>query len=153
MPFTPVIPTSYQTDRQDLNDAIAAIIDAFIVSENYGVGRKFQSEIPDSFTGEGPLIVLGDIVEEIQHTMSLRITKFSGDLFYVDWFTDRAEYNARVNRYADRMRDLFTENRSTVNSNAELRQVGFREGEFRQGQLVFGAPSVQWEYIIQEGYQ
>jgi hypothetical protein len=153
MPFTPVIPSSYQTDRQDLNDALAAIIDAFIQSEDYAVGRVFASEMPDSFTGEGPMIVLGDITERIRHTMSLRITVFSGDLFYVDWFTDRAEYNRRVNTFADRMRDLFTYNVSTVNPSAELRQVGFEEGEFRQGQLVFGAPSVKWEYTIQEGYQ
>lgn len=152
MPYAPVIPASYQSNRQDLNDALAAIIDAFIASENYTVGRKFQSEIPDSFTGEGPLIVLGDITETIQHTMQLRITRFSGDLFYVDWLTDRAEYNTRVNTFADRMRDLFTYNVSTVNADAELRQIGFEEGEFRQGQLVFGAPSVKWEYIIQEGY-
>ena len=153
MTFSPVIPSSYQTNRQDLNDALAAIMDAFISSENYAVGRKFMSEIPDSFTGEGPLIVLGDINEEIQHTMQVRITRFSGEVFYVDWFTDRGEYNARVNRFADRMRDLFTANVSTVNTNAELRQIGFSEGTFQQGQLVFGAPSVKYQYIIQEGYQ
>jgi len=153
MPYTPVIPASYQTNRQDLNDAIEALIDAFIVSESYAVGRVFVSELPDSITGEGPMIVLGDITETIRHTMQLRITTFNGDLWYLDWWTDRVETNARVNRWADRMRDLFTYNVSLVNANAELRQIGFEEGELRQGNIVVNAPHITFQYVVQEGYQ
>lgn len=153
MPYVPVIPASYQTNRQDLNDALEAIVNAFIVSESYAIGRKFQSEMPDTLTAEGPLIVLGDITEAIQHTMQLRITTFTGTLIYVDWMTDRQEYNTRVNRFADHMRDLFTYNRSTVNPDAVLQQTGFEEGEMQLGNMVFGVPSVTYTYVIQEGYQ
>ena len=150
---TPIIPASYQTNRADLDAALVAMVDAFIASENYECGRKAMSSIPDSFTGEGPLVVVGDITEEITHTNSIRITRFTGTLYYIDWLTDRDEYAARVNRWADKMRDLFTYNVGVVSGYGELRQVGFQEGEFRQGQLVFGAPSIEFWYNIQEGYQ
>jgi len=153
MSFTPVIPSSYQTDRQDLNGAIAALIDAFILSESYAVGRIFWSEVPASLTGEAPMIVLGDIVESVSHDMQVRITTFTGTLWYIDWITDRAEFNTRVNRWADRMRDLFTYNVSLVNPKAELRQTGLQESELRQGDIVVGAPSLTFQYIVQQGYR
>lgn len=152
MTYTPVIPASYQTDRQDLNDALGVLIDAFIVSESYAVGRKFMSEMPDSLTGEGPLIVLGDITETVQHTMQLRITTFSGSIFYIDSFPSRTEYNTRVNAFADRMRDLLTYN-VQITGKGELRQVSFAEDERQQGRIIVGAPHVDYEYIVQEGYQ
>lgn len=153
MTYTPVIPGSYQSNRQDLNDALEAIINAFIASESYAIGRKFMSEMPDLVAGEGPLIILGDISEAIQHTMQLRITTFTGSLIYLDWITARGEYNTRVNRFADKMRDLFTYNRSTVNPDAVLQQTGFEEGEMQLGNLTFGVPQVNYTYVIQEGYQ
>jgi hypothetical protein len=67
--------------------------------------------------------------------------------------TERQEYNTRVNTFADRMRDLFTYNRSTVNPNAELFQEGFTEGQIALGNIVLGAPQLQYRYVIQEGYQ
>ena len=152
MSYNVVIPASYQTDRQDLDAALTQLIDAFIVSESYEVGRKWKDTIPDTFTGEGPLIVLGDVLETIQHTMQLRITVFTGTIFYVDWLTARGEVHARVSRWADRMRDLFTYN-VQVTGKGELRQTGFMEGEFKQGQLLFAAPSIQFEYEVQEGYR
>lgn len=153
MTFTPVIPASYQTDRQDLNDAMEAIINAFIVSESYAIGRKYASELPDLVTAEGPLIILGDITEAIEHTIQLRITKFTGSLQYLDWITARGEYNTRVNRFADHMRDLFTYNARTVNPDAELYQTGFTEGTLVVGNMTFGVPQVDFTYDIQEGYR
>jgi len=153
MPFTPVIPSSYQTNRADLDEALVAIVDAFIASESYAIGRKSASALPDLLTGEGPLIVVGDITEAIVHTMQLRITTFTGSILYVDWITDRQEYASRVNVFADRMRDLFTYNRSTVNPNAELFQTGFSEGDITLGNITLGAPELSFKYVIQEGYQ
>jgi len=152
MPFTPVIPPSYQTDRQDLNDAMAALIDAFIASESYAIGRMFLTEVPDGYMGEGPLIVLGDIVETIEHTMQIRITTFTCSMFYIDLITDRAEVNTRINTFADRMRDLLTYN-PQITGKGELHQTGFSEDERTQGRFVFAAPHVDFEYVVQEGYQ
>ena len=55
MTFTPIIPSSYQEDRVELIAAIQALIDAFIASQNYTIGRIFWSELPASLTGEGPM--------------------------------------------------------------------------------------------------
>jgi len=96
MSFTPIIPSSYQSDRQDLNEAIQALIDAFIQSQSYAIGRIFWSELPASLTGEGPMIVLGDINEVIRHDISLRTTVWSGAIWYIDWLTDPDETNTRV---------------------------------------------------------
>jgi len=157
MPFTPVIPSSYQTNRVDLMEALAAIVDAFIVSQSYAIGRQFQSALPASLSEEGPLIVIGDVQESITHAegqgsqgSGLRTTVFSGDLFYVDWVTDRAEAADRVDVWADHMRDLFTVNARTL-PNGVLEQRGLQEGELNQGSLVFTAPSIQFTYTVLEG--
>ena len=92
MSYTPVIPVppNTQTNRQNLDAALAALIDAFIVSESYAVGRVWKSAMPANLTGEGPLIVMGDVTEAISHDWQTRTTTFTGDLFYVDWVTDEA---------------------------------------------------------------
>jgi hypothetical protein len=152
MTYSPIIPTDYQTDRQDLNDALAAIVDAFIASESYKVGRMFVSEMPDSFTAEGPLIVLGDIDEQVSFTDQSWATLFSGKIIYIDWMTDRVEYNARVNVWADKMRQLLAVNRSTVNPAAILQQTGFNDGiETRQGSIIVGAPEIAFTYHVRRG--
>lgn len=145
-----VIPSSYQTNRQDLDDALEAIIDAYIASNSHAVVRKFWSELPASLTGEGPFVAIGDIQERITHTEGLRITLFTGSLYYVDWLTDPQEYNRRCNTFADQMRDLFTAN-PTITNRGLLQQTGFQTGELRQGTLVFGAPQLLFTYNVQEG--
>jgi len=145
-----IIPSSYQTDRQELNDALEAIIQAFIASTSYEVVKKFWSELPATLMGEGPFVALGDLTETIRHTEGLRITLFTGSLWYVDWITDPSEYNTRVNRFADMMRDLFTAN-PTISSRGLLQQVGFQEGELHQGSATFGAPQLLFTFNVQEG--
>lgn len=152
MPLDPVIPDEYQTDRADLFTALESLLTAFIASESYEVGRKYWNELPDSFTGEGPIIAVGDVTEDIAHDMQLRLTTYRGTLWYIDFLTDRQEYRARVNRWADRMRDLFTYNAGIVGQ-GELRQVGLQEGELRQGNVTLGAPALTFEWKVQEGYQ
>ncbi len=152
MPYTPVIPTSYQTDRADLTAALTALIDAFIASESYAVGRVFWPEIPDNLAGEGPIIALGEVTETVQHTMQLRITTFTGELWYIDWITERSELKARVDRWADRMRDLLTYN-PQITGKGELREITITEGTRRQGTLEFDAPTLRFEYVVQEGYR
>ena len=154
MSFTPVIPTTYTSNRQDLCDGLAALVDAFIVSEDHEIGRMFLDEIPDSFTAEGPLIVIGEITEEVVHDAQTRTTTFRGALFFFDTFPDHGEYRRRVNAFADHMRDLFTENPRLINPAAgELYQIAFQEDERTQGRLTFGAPHIDWIYRIQEGYR
>lgn len=150
MTFTPIIPSSYQSDREDLNLAIEALIDAFITSQDHTIGRIFWSELPASLTGEGPMIVLGDITETIRHDISLRTTVWTGAIWYIDWLTDPSETNTRVSIFADHMRDLFTAN-PTITGRGLLQQVGFQEGELRQGQLVMTAPQLLFTYTVQEG--
>lgn len=151
---TPVIPSSYQTNRQDLCDALEALIDAFIVSENYEIGRVFLMDMPDTFTAEGPTIAIGEITESVVHDMQTRTTTFSGSLFWLDVFPSHEEYRARVNTWADHMRDLFTENPSIVNAaSGVLEQVAFMEDERQQGAFTIAAPHVDFVFRIQEGYR
>lgn len=151
MPLNPVvIPSSYQTNRQDLGDALEAIIDAFIASNSYAIVRKFWHELPATLMGEGPFVAMGDVTETIRHTEGLRITVFTGSLWYVDWLTDPQEYDSRVNVFADQMRDLFTANPSITNRGL-LEQTGFQVGELQQGSTRFGAPQLLYTYTVQEG--
>jgi len=149
-PFSVVIPSSYQEDREQLNQALLAILDAFIASTSFTIIRKAWSELPAMLQGEGPFVALGDITETITHDISLRTTVYSGSIWYIDWLTDREEYNTRVNVFADHMRDLFTAN-PTITGRGLLQQVGFQEGELQQGQAVFGAPQLTFTYTVQEG--
>lgn len=150
MTFTPILPTSYQEDRVELIEAVQALIDAFIAQQSYAIGRIFLSELPASLTGEGPMIVLGDINEAIKHDISLRTTVFSGTITWLDWLTDPGEASMRAAVFADHMRDLFTAN-PTITGRGLLEQVGYQEGELQQGQLAFNAPQLLFTYTVQEG--
>jgi len=151
MPLNPVvIPSSYQTNRQDLDDALEAIMNAFIASNSYAIVRKFWHELPATLAGEGPFVAVADVQETIRHTEGLRITLFTGSMYYVDWITDPIEYNTRVNLFADQMRDLFTAN-PTITNRGLLQQTGFQTGELSQGNLRFGAPQLLFTYNVQEG--
>lgn len=152
MTYSPIIPTApyTQTNRQNLSAALVELVDAFIVSETYTCGRVVKVAMPSSLIGEGPMIVIGTITEQVTHDDQTRTTLFSGELFYVDWVTEPEELNARVDRWADKMRDLFTANPSLLTIGI-LQQQSFQEGELNQGNLVFAAPSIQWTYSIMEG--
>lgn len=155
MTYVPVIPTEYQRDRQDLHDVISAIVDAFILSENGQVGRAYASSMPASLQGELPIIILGDIEENTIHTTQLRITTFTGTLWYVDRFPERGAYSDRVNVWADRMRDLFTANGHITLDDGlemEMHQTTLQEGELVQGNVTFGAPGLQFVGTVQRGY-
>lgn len=152
MPFTPVIPSSYRTDRQDLHDAIEALIDAFILSRSYTVGRVWLGEMPDNYMAEGPMIVLGDITETTVHDIQSRTTTFTCALYWIDVLSDREEFGNRVDAFADYMRDLFTYNSRLVDPAAgELYQTGFTDGEQTQGVFSFGAPRLDFIYRVQVG--
>ena len=146
----PVIPTDYSSHRADLYEAVGILIDAFISSEDYECGRVFLSSVPDSLTGEGPVICIGDVAEEVQPTIGLRITTFRLTLWYLDWVTDHEEYAARVNRWADRMRDLLRLNARIVTTGV-LSQASMDPGEMQQGQIVAGAPSIGLRFEVQDG--
>lgn len=150
MSFVPIIPSSYQEDRVELTEAIQALIDAFIASQSYTIGRIFWSELPASLTGEGPMIVLGDMNEAIKHDISLRTTVWTGTITWVDWLSSPDEASHRASVFADHMRDLFTAN-PTITGRGLLEQVGFQEAELRQGTLVMNAPQVLFTYTVQEG--
>lgn len=148
--LTPIIPTSWTSSRQLLNSALEALIQAFIASTDYAVVRKFWSELPQSVTAEGPAAVLSEVAETVSHDSGTRTTLFDGRLVYVDFLTDPVEVNARVNLFADRMRDLFTANASIL-APYLLEQTGFQEGEMEQGTIRVQAPFVTFQLRVLEG--
>lgn len=149
-PATPVIPTDWTSSRQDLNAALEALIQAFIASTDYAVVRKFWSELPQSVTGEGPAAILTEVTEAITHDQGTRNTLFEGRLVYIDFITDPVEVNARINLWADRMRDLFTAN-ARILAPYMLEQTGFQEGELEQGMVRVQAPYITFRMVVLEG--
>lgn len=148
------IPTTYNTNREDLYRAVEALIEAFIASEDYEVGRAYRSAL-ETLTGEVPVVVLGDVSETIVHDAQTRRTVFGCTMWYIDWMTSREEYIARVNRWADRIRDLFTYNARILRdeTDGELVQTSFTPGELTQGKVTLGAPSITFELRVQGGYR
>ena len=146
MVFPVVTPVNLSPSRQALNDALSAIIAAFITA-NPTVVRKYWSEVPQSLTGEGPFVYQGPINETISHDAGTRSTLFEGHIGYVDILADPQETNTRVNTFADFMREWFTANYvvlvSTTVSGVPtpyygiLEQTAFVDGPT---ELVQGAP-------------
>lgn len=145
------IPGTYNTDRETLYAGIEALVEAFIASESYAVGRAYRAAL-ETLTGEVPVVVLGDVTETIVHDVQTRRTVFGGTMWYIDWMTSREEYVARVNRWADRIRDLFTYNARLMET-GELVQTRFTPGELTQGRVTLGAPSITFEWRVQGGYR
>lgn len=123
--YSPVIPSTWDPTRQRINDFLEVIVTAFQAAVP-GVIRKQWSEVPASFSGENPLIYLGDIVETITHDQGLRATLFSGTIGYVDRSPDNQEANTRSNSFADYMREVFTAN-ARIYSTGIFQQTGLAE--------------------------
>lgn len=160
MTYTAVVPvTNWATYRADLNGALSDMIAAF-QAQVPGVIRKQWSEIPASFTGETPLVYLGDIVETILHSGGqrsgavsdgLRHCAFHGTIGYVDTSPDNQEANTRANTFADYMRDLFSAN-CRILGGGILDQTGLREAPATDGPLHgFMHLVLDWEYNIGDG--
>ena len=109
MVFPVVTPANLSPSRQALNDALAAIMAAFITA-NPTVVRRYWSELPASLNGEASFVYQGPINETITHDGGLRSTLFTGSLGYVDFISDPEETNTRINTFADFMREWFTAN-------------------------------------------
>ncbi len=109
MTFPIVTPVNLSPSRQALNDALSALLTAFIAA-NPTVVRKYWSEVPQSLTGEGPFVYQGPINETIVHDVGTRSTLFTGYIGYVDILADPQETNTRINAFADFMREWFTAN-------------------------------------------
>lgn len=146
---SPVIPGSYRTDRADLQEAIVALVDAFIAA-NPTVVRKMWHTMPANLMGEGPFVAIGSISEVVRHTESLRIRVFEGAIAYVDVMTDNLEVDDRINVFSDMMADLFTLN-ARILPVGMLEQTGFEEGELQQGPVRMAAPTLTWRYTVQTG--
>ena len=151
MTYTVVVPTTrWETNRQDLNDALDQIVAAF-QAQVPNVIRKFFSELPETYTGEVPLVYLGELTETLIHDAGLRQTTWAGQIGYVDTSPDNREANTRANTFADYMREMFTANARVIPPGI-LRQTDLRETRAEQGSirglmhLVLG-----FEYVVQEG--
>lgn len=146
---TPVVPTSFSTERADLYDALGDLIDAFMASVP-DVVRKHWTALPRTLAGEKPFLYIGPVDEAIVHDFQTRITTFTGFIGYVDTDVDPQESQARVNAFADYMRDLFTANPRLVD-NTELRQTGFTQAYRDEGGAYVTDPHVNFEYVRQVG--
>ncbi len=149
-PITPVIPSSWQTDRADLNDALVSLIEAFRTNVSMTVVRKMFSELPNTLTGEHPFVYIGDITEDIHHDASTRSTVYHGTIGFVDTLVNPIETNDRVNVFADYMRDLFTANAALVGQGV-LEQTAFAEGEITQGTIRRTNAILTFTWSVLEG--
>lgn len=142
-----VVPTTLWTPtRQTLNDVLGQMVAAFqaVVPD---VIRKQWSEIPASYTGEVPLIYLGDVVEAYSFSAGLRQTIYTGFIGYVDVSPDNPEANTRANTFVDYMRELFTANIHAVSDQGVLAPAGIREVPASQGPL-HGFMHLNQDYIL-----
>lgn len=149
MTYTPIPPSATQTDRADINAFLGAILAAFIAA-NPTVVRKQWSDVPASLTGEGPFVYLGNITEAITHDSGIRRTVFTGTLNYVDVLVDSQQTNARMNAFADFIRDWLTAN-ARILPPGILEQTSATEGEMAQGAVRMAELVVEWTWTVQEG--
>lgn len=109
MTYPVVTPVNLSPSRQALNDAVQALLTAFITA-NPNVVRRYWSELPQALDGETPFVYQGAINETITHDAGIRSTLFTGSIGYVDVLADPQETNTRINAFADFMREWFTAN-------------------------------------------
>jgi hypothetical protein len=133
MTYPVVIPVTWDPTRQIVNDFINAIIEGFQAAVPNVIRRQW-SEIPATYTGEVPLIYLGDITETISHDEGLRKTLFTGQIGYVDVSPDNQEANTRANSFADYMREVFTAN-ARIYSTGIFEETGLRESAISEGSM------------------
>ena len=150
MTYTPVIPTTWDPTRQNINDFINAIIAGFQAAVP-NVIRKQWSEIPATYAGEVPLVYLGDIVEAITHDAGLRVTVFTGSIGYIDVSPDNQEANTRANSFADYMREVFTAN-ARIYSTGIFEETGLDEQPASDGPMRgFMHLVLRYTFTLQEG--
>ena len=158
MTFTPIIPTQWLPLRQNVNDFLNAIVAAF-QAQYPDVIRKQWSEYPPSYSGEVPLIFLGDINETIlfsgsagsQVASGLRQAVLAGTVEYVDVSPDNQEANTRANSFADYMREVFTAN-ARIYSTGIFQETGLREAAIDGGAgQSYMHLLVDYTFTIQEG--
>jgi hypothetical protein len=165
---TAVIPSSFQTDRQDVHALLIAIADAWISYAEtngivHGLVRKRWHTLPEDLSDEGPFVYITEISERIVHDYGTRTTTFEGGLAYVDVLSDPEQTDDRVNSFADYMRDVFTANVETIA--AYFGALGIpRSGMFEEisaqdepplheGPYPFAHFVVRWRYVVQGGYR
>lgn len=165
MTITATIPTTFTTDRQDVHDLLMAIATGWIAycQTNFtgltpGIVRAARHTMPEDLSGEGPLVFIGEIHERITHDMQTRETVFEGDLAYADTLGEPEETDARVNAYADYMRDTFTANvdaieKSTGRSGMFEQYEAMDVPPLHEGPYPFGHFLIRWRYVVQGGYR
>jgi hypothetical protein len=157
---TAVIPTTFQTDRQDIHALVIAIADGWItycqtnaIAE--GIVRARWHVLPETLDGEGPFVYLSEITERITHDMQTRTTVFEGGVGYVDTYGDPEEVDDRINAFSDYMRDVFTYNAQTMDSGHGV----FEEYEAADANPLHEGPypyphfMIRWRYVVQGGYR
>ena len=163
MTIIATIPSTFQSDREDVHSLVIAIADAWIAycqtnGIAQGIVRERWHTLPESLTGDGPFVYVSEITEQITHDMNTRETIFEGGLGYVDIRSDPEETDARVNAFADYMRDVFTANVQTIQL-ATGRSGVFEEVRaanvppLHESQVYLEHFMVNWEYTVSGGYR
>ena len=158
MTFPVNVPANLSPSRQALNDALSAILAAFMAA-NPRVVFKYWSEVPPSLNGEAAFVYQGPINETITHDSGTRSTLFRGTLGYVDFLADPSETNTRVNTFADFMREWFTANYHILVSTSSgpyygiLQETAFYDGptELVQGNTRMTDARLEFTFNPLEG--
>lgn len=155
---TPVLPSQWQTDAQDVHNAILDILTTFTAAYP-GYIRQVRHALPQSITAEGPFLYLGRIREALAYSggdstigYGLVQTRFEGEIGYVDVLVDPEETDARILVVRDALRQLFVVNArvlpagifqmTTMDDGPEL-QAGTN---VRLTNVLFG-----WQFVILRG--
>lgn len=149
---TAALPSVWQTDRQDIQNAITQMAALFVTTYPGYVLKVSQERPTDPATGEVPLIYIGRIREVILHDQGTRQTTFEGEIGYCDRQVPPDEWNTRANIYADFMREVMTVNARMLPAGI-FEETGFDDApEVKQGTSVFASDvQISWRYVILEG--
>jgi hypothetical protein len=154
MPYIPVIPSNLQSDRQDLRNAIMALLGAVQTAKPGIINQAWRAR--PAGVGEFPLAYISDINESSIHDGGTRTSTFTGSIVYVDTLSNATETKARVDIFLDYIRDLLTANydivAQEVPSAGKFEQIGVTDVEESWGTNVeTAATAILWRIVMQRG--
>ena len=126
--------------RQAIQAGIVAFVGAFSAA-NPTIIRSVRTTRPRNFTtAELPCFFIGDMDEQISHSVGIRTRTFTGmSCYWVDELTEQIESNDRANFAADVLCDLFTANFHGADAPSGIQQSGTNDTEFEEGGVRYPA--------------
>lgn len=147
---TVVVPTQWQTDRQDVHSAILAMLAAFMAAYP-GYIRTVHHALPASLTGEGPFLYIGDIRESLLHSGQVDQRVFRGQLAYVDTISDPEEVDDRVNVLSDALTQLLIVNARMLPQGYFAQTDLDDSTELDQGPVRMTNVVLSWMFVVNRG--